>query len=63
MKNAVFWNVAPCGSCGNRRLQGTKFASEEWLQQLARGVRIKISECLPGDSKETRTFLPLCDEA
>jgi hypothetical protein len=23
MKNAVFWDVAPCGSCENRRFGGT----------------------------------------
>jgi positive regulator of sigma E activity len=23
MKNAVFWDVTPCGSCKNRRLGGT----------------------------------------
>jgi hypothetical protein len=23
MKNAVFWDVAPCGSCVNRRVRGT----------------------------------------
>jgi hypothetical protein len=23
MKNAVFWNVTPCGSCKNRRVGGT----------------------------------------
>jgi hypothetical protein len=23
MKNAVFWDVTPCGSCKNRRLEGT----------------------------------------
>jgi hypothetical protein len=23
MKNAVFWNVTPCGSCKNRRFGGT----------------------------------------
>jgi hypothetical protein len=23
MKNGVFWDVAPCGSCKNRRLGGT----------------------------------------
>jgi hypothetical protein len=23
MKNAVFWDVAPCGSCNNRRFGGT----------------------------------------
>jgi hypothetical protein len=23
MKNAIFWDVTPCGSCKNRRLDGT----------------------------------------
>jgi hypothetical protein len=23
MKNAVFWEVMPCGSCKNRRFRGT----------------------------------------
>jgi hypothetical protein len=23
MKNAVFWDVTPCGSCKNRRFEGT----------------------------------------
>jgi hypothetical protein len=23
MKNAVFWNVTTCGSCKNRRFEGT----------------------------------------
>jgi hypothetical protein len=23
MKNDVFWDVTPCGSCKNRRLEGT----------------------------------------
>jgi hypothetical protein len=23
LKNGVFWNVAPCGSCENRRFGGT----------------------------------------
>jgi hypothetical protein len=24
MKNDVFWDVSPCGSCKNRRFEGTK---------------------------------------
>jgi hypothetical protein len=25
MKNGVFWDVTPCGSCKNRRLRGARF--------------------------------------
>jgi hypothetical protein len=37
MKNAVFWDVAPCGSCKNRRFGGT------WrlLHQPSTDVRCK----------------------
>jgi hypothetical protein len=34
MKNAVFWNVAPCRSCVNRRFGGT------WLLTLVTRSRI-----------------------
>jgi hypothetical protein len=42
MKNAVFWDMAPCGSCKNRRLvgtcrlhlQGKKYASKKNVGRL-----------------------------
>jgi hypothetical protein len=51
MKNAAFWDVAPCRSCVNRRFGGTyrhhlqgrkKFASEE--PALAGGCRLTGNE-------------------
>jgi hypothetical protein len=32
MKNAVFWDVAPCGSCKNRRFGG--------MWRLHQGIKI-----------------------
>jgi E3 ubiquitin-protein ligase DOA10 len=34
MKNGVFWDVTPCGSCKNRRFGGT--------QHLKVGVRFEV---------------------
>jgi hypothetical protein len=41
MKNGVFWDVTPCGSCKNRRFGGT-CASETSV--LARATRRNIPE-------------------
>jgi hypothetical protein len=33
-KNAIFWDVAPCGSCKNRRLGGTSVLSRATLRNI-----------------------------
>jgi hypothetical protein len=39
LKNAVFWNVTPCGSCSNRRFEGTYRHHHHGCQnQLVRNV-------------------------
>jgi hypothetical protein len=39
MKNAVFWDVAPCGSCKNRRFGGTQRLHHQGDILFLRSVR------------------------
>jgi hypothetical protein len=40
MKNGVFWDITPCGSCRNRRFEGTwrQFPSKRRFLQEPHGV-------------------------
>jgi hypothetical protein len=50
MKNAVFWDVTPCGSCKNRRLGGTY----RLHQHLATKQSAKLANsCHPDDGGDT----------
>jgi hypothetical protein len=42
MKNGVFWDAPPCGSCKNRRLMEALISSETWV--LTRSTRPNIQK-------------------
>jgi hypothetical protein len=41
MKNAVFWDITPCGSCKNRRFRGTLEYAIRKVQESQ--VRLKLN--------------------
>jgi hypothetical protein len=51
IKNAVFWDVIPCGSCRNRRFGGTyRFHHQGERNRRARNVRSNLHPQDGGDS-------------
>jgi hypothetical protein len=61
MKNAVFWDVAPCGSCNNRcfggtcRLRLTLFLTRVYLSILK--MEVTRSSGTSGFTKPTRLHI------
>jgi hypothetical protein len=54
IKNAVFWDMAACRSCANRRfggtyrlhLQGRNLQARNQREQVAADCRLKSAECI-----------------
>jgi hypothetical protein len=46
MKNGVFWDVAPCRSCVNRRLEGTHLQDRKMRERETSTSRWLNPDCL-----------------